>query len=136
MFNVYVIEKKSRKKELFGSYETERKAERVCEQWGWNYIDENGVSHWMEYCEAVTKKEVCEANPSRAYYSGFGGLEIKYIDYGINDYIYCVSGAWTGKPSYHKLKIYYDKNEVAYIKLHGYKIPLNECIRMEVVSNG
>ena len=73
----------------------------------------------------MSKKEVCLSNKSFAYYSGFGGLEFKKIEYGIDDHIYCVSGAWSGKPKYHKLKVYDD-----YIKLHGYKIPLNECIRI------
>ena len=77
----------------------------------------------------MTKKEICLENKSFAYYSGFGGLEFKHIEYGIDDYIYCVSGAWTGKPSYHKLKIQYGSNG-DYIKLHGYKIPLSDCIRM------
>ena len=80
----------------------------------------------------MTKKEVCLNNKSVGYYSGFNGLEIKKIEYGIEDYVYCVSGAW-GSPKnygYHKLKVYYDKNGENYIKLHGYKIPLNECIRM------
>lgn len=78
---------------------------------------------------AATKKQICTENKSFAYYSGFGGLEFKHIEYGIEDYIYCVSGAWTGKPKYHKLKVYYSDNG-DYLKLHGYKIPLNECIRM------
>lgn len=80
----------------------------------------------------MTKKEVCLNNKSVAYYSGFNGLEIKKIEYGIEDYVYCVSGAW-GSPKnygYHKLKVYYDKNGENYIKLHGYKVPLNECIKM------
>ena len=80
----------------------------------------------------MTKKEVCMNNKSIAYYSGFNGLEIKKIEYDIEDYVYCVSGAW-GSPKnygYHKLKVYYGKNGEDYIKLHGYKIPLNECIRM------
>lgn len=72
----------------------------------------------------MTKREICTTNKSIAYYSGFGGLEIKKIEYGIDDYLYAVSGAWSSKKSYHKLKIY-DGN---YIKLHGYKIPLDECI--------
>ena len=29
-----------------------------------------------------------------AYYSGFSGLETHGIEYGVNDYLYCVSGAW------------------------------------------
>ncbi len=77
-----------------------------------------------------TKKQVCENNKSFAYYSGLNGLEFKHIEYGINDYIYCVSGAWSGKKSYHKLKVYTDNKGESYLKLHGYKIPLNECIRM------
>lgn len=66
-----------------------------------------------------------------AYYSGFNGLEIKGIEYGIDDHVLCVSGAWYGKPKPHRLKIYYT-SENAYIKLHGYRIPLDECIRMGV----
>lgn len=77
----------------------------------------------------MTKKEVCLNNESFAYYSGLGGLEFKKIEHGVEDYVYCVSGAWTSKKSYHKLKVYYDKNG-SYIKSHGYKIPLDECIRM------
>lgn len=70
---------------------------------------------------------------SIAYYSGFSGLEIKHIEYGINDYLYCVSGAWGAKSKQkpHKLKIYYDNNG-GFVRLHGYKVPLTECIRMGV----
>lgn len=78
----------------------------------------------------MTKKEICLKNKSFAYYSGFGGLEIKYVEYGIEDYAYCVSGAWTGKPKYHKLKIHYGENFSDYIMLHGTKVPMNEFIRM------
>lgn len=77
----------------------------------------------------MTKKEICLENNSFAYYSGFGGLEFKKIEYGINDYVYCVSGAWTGKPKYHKLKVYYDEHN-SYVRLHGYKVSFNDCIRM------
>lgn len=83
----------------------------------------------------MTKKEYCTTNPATAYYSGFGGLEIHGIEYGIEDFIYCVSGAWYGGTAarkYHKLKIRYDQNGGAFVRLHGYKIPLNECIRMGV----
>lgn len=79
----------------------------------------------------MTKKEVCLNNESFAYYSGFNGLEFKKIEYGIEDYIYCVSGAWNGKPKYHKLKIYYSNNG-DYVKFNGVKVPLNECIRMNL----
>lgn len=78
----------------------------------------------------MTKKDYCMKNVATAYYSGFSGLEIHGIEYGIDDYIYCVSGAWSSKKSYHKLKINCDKHGNAFIRLHGYKVPLNECIRM------
>lgn len=77
----------------------------------------------------ASKKEICQNNKSFAYYSGLNGLEFKHIEYGIDDYVYCVSGAWNGKPKYHRLKVYYD-NDGGYIKLHGYKISLNDCIKM------
>ena len=43
----------------------------------------------------MTKKEYCENRPTVAYYSGFGGLEVKFIEYGTDDYVYLVAGAWT-----------------------------------------
>lgn len=78
----------------------------------------------------MTKKEICLQNESFAYYSGFGGVEFKLIEYGIDDYMYCVSGAWNGKPKYHKLKTYTNDNGYGYVKLYGQKIPMNEIIRM------
>ena len=80
----------------------------------------------------MTKKEYCSANKATAYYSGFNGLEIHGIEYGINDYLYCVSGAWYGGQAarrYHRLKINYD-SKGAFVRLHGYRVPLDECIRM------
>ena len=78
----------------------------------------------------MTKKEKCLNNNTIACYYGLGGVEIKHIEYGIEDYIYCVSGAWsTTNKRYHKLKVYYTEKG-GYIRLYGYRIPLNECIRV------
>lgn len=44
----------------------------------------------------MNKREYCESRESIAYYSGLNGLEIKGIEYGINDLVYCVSGCWYG----------------------------------------
>ena len=79
----------------------------------------------------MNKREQCLNNDTIAYYSGLGGVEIKHIEYGIEDYVYCVSGAWgsTVNKRYHKLKIYNTEND-SYIRLNGYKISLNECIRV------
>ena len=82
----------------------------------------------------MSKKEYFKNNPATAYYSGFNGLEIYGIEYGIDDYIYCVSGAWgaASKRKYHRLKIRCTAYGQHYFLLHGYKIPLSDCIKMEV----
>ena len=79
----------------------------------------------------MNKREYCESRESIAYYSGLNGLEIKGIEYGIDDYVYCVSGAWGGGKAFHRCKVYYI-GKVPYFRVHGYKIPLDECIRMGV----
>ena len=79
----------------------------------------------------MNKREQCLNNDTIAYYYGLNGVEIKHIEYGIEDYLYCVSGVF-GSPKihrYHKLKIYHSEKD-SYIRLHGYKIPLDECIRV------
>lgn len=82
----------------------------------------------------MNKRTYCESRESIAYYSGLNGLEIKGIEYGVNDYLYCVSGCWYGGKAarrFHRCKIYYDEKS-AFFRVDGYKIPLNECIRMGV----
>ena len=83
----------------------------------------------------MNKREYWESRESVAYYSGLKGLEIKGIEYGVNDYVYCVSGCWYGGKAarrFHRCKIYYPVTGSAFFRVHGYKIPLNECIGMGV----
>lgn len=85
----------------------------------------------------MNKREYCESRESIAYYSGLNGLEIKGIEYGIDDFVYCVSSCWYGGKAaqrFHRCKIYYPANgkDSAFFRVHGYKIPLDECIRMGV----
>lgn len=87
----------------------------------------------------MNKREYCENRESVAYYSGLNGLEIKGIEYGINDFVYCVSGCWYGGKAarrFHRCKIYHPANgkDSAFFRVDGYKIPLDECIRMEVLQ--
>ena len=58
----------------------------------------------------MNKRQYYESRESIAYYSGLNGLEIKGIEYGINDYVYCVSGAWDGGKAFHRCKIQYTRN--------------------------
>ena len=75
-----------------------------------------------------TKKQICESKATFAYYSGLGGLEAKHIQYGIDDYMYLVSGAWHGKRAHHRLKIHYGAKS-CYVRLYGQRCPLSEFIR-------
>ncbi len=85
----------------------------------------------------MTKREYCESYESVAYYSGLNGIEIKGIEYGLNDFVYCVSGCLCNEKNvkrFHRCKIYYPANgkDSAFFRVYGYKIPLDECIRMGV----
>ena len=80
----------------------------------------------------MNKKEYYMTHESIAYYSGLNGLEIKGIEYGITDYIYCVSGSWGGGKAFHQCKLQYTRNGAAFFRVHGYRVPLNDCIRMGV----
>jgi hypothetical protein len=87
----------------------------------------------------MTKKEYCMTHESVAYYSGLGGLEIKGIEYGVNDFVYCVSGCWGGNwcngenvKRFHRCKIQYTRDGAAFFRVYGHRIPLGECIRMGV----
>lgn len=80
----------------------------------------------------MTKKQEYLAKPSVGYYSGFGGMELKEIEYGIEDHAIFISNAWYGGEKakrYCRLKIYYDE-DVPYCRFKGEKIPFDEIIRM------
>lgn len=72
------------------------------------------------------KKNEIIGMPTIGYWSALGGLEVKEIEYGIDDYCLCVSGAWGGAKTAHRVKIY-DGN---CIKLHGYRFKFDECLRV------
>lgn len=79
------------------------------------------------------KKNTAFSLPSIAYYSGLNGLEIKRIIHGMDDYILCVSGCWYGgekAKKAHCVKVEYTKTGKAFFRVYGYRIPLDECIRM------
>ena len=73
----------------------------------------------------MSKKEIINSNECIAYASVLGGLQIHHIN---DDTVYCVSGAWCRKKSFHKVKIHYNSS-VPYIKVNGLKISLDEIIR-------
>lgn len=80
----------------------------------------------------MNKREYCMKNPAIAYYSGLNGLEIHGIEYGVDDYIYCVSGAWGGRKAFHRVKVQYSWKGSAFFRVYGHRVSLDECIRMGV----
>lgn len=75
----------------------------------------------------MNKKEYANNN-TIAYYSGFGGIEIKAIEYGINNFVIFVAGAWCSEHSIHRSKIYYN-NDRPYFKYKGIRVHLDNCIK-------
>ena len=50
MYQVFIINKSTGQEvKVIESGLTKSQAESICEQWGWNYSDENGISFWMDY---------------------------------------------------------------------------------------
>lgn len=80
----------------------------------------------------MNKRKYCESRESIAYCSCFNGLEIKGVEYGIDDYIYCISGAWGDGKGYHRCKVQYTCGGRAFFQVFGHRVPLDECIRMGV----
>lgn len=80
----------------------------------------------------MKKREYCESHESIAYYNGFNGLEIKGIENDIRNYVYCVTGAWRGKKSFHRCKLHYTAkgNASPFFKVYGHIVPLYECVKM------
>lgn len=80
----------------------------------------------------MTNREIISL-PSVAYYSGLSGLEIKCIEYGVNDRVLCVSSAWYGGEKakrVHRVRIQYTRTGRAFIRVNGWRVYLDECIRM------
>lgn len=77
----------------------------------------------------MNKREYCESRESVAYYSGLNGLEIKGIEYGIDDFVYFISGVWGGGKAFHRCKIQYTRKGAAFFRVYGHRVPLDECIR-------
>ena len=75
----------------------------------------------------IEKLEILNARPI-AYFSGFAGIEIKWVEYGIDDYIIFVAGAWCSNKTAHRTKIYYNGDN-AYFRFNNCRISLNDCIR-------
>lgn len=77
----------------------------------------------------IKEKQAIINAPCIAYFSGWNGIEIKRIEYGADDSIVFVSGAWAGKKGVHRSTVRYTLGGSPYFMYAGRRIPLNECIR-------
>lgn len=77
----------------------------------------------------TTKKDILNMETIAVYSSGYNMLEVKEIEYGIDDHLLCVSRVCGRRQTAHRLKIYYPKGS-PYVKLYGYRVRLDECVRV------
>lgn len=63
------------------------------------------------------------------YWSAWGGVELKEIQYGIEDYAIVVANSFLGGSvsKAHRVRIHYEDR--SYIKLEGHTYYFDECIR-------
>ena len=73
------------------------------------------------------KEILIEKEPIIGYWSLYGGVEVRKIEFGIVDRMWIKANAWYGKPSYRMVKIYYGDRD--YIMFDGNKLYLDECIK-------
>lgn len=74
----------------------------------------------------MSKKEICaNCQTIGVYEMGLFGIEIKQVEYGIEDYILFVD--YMGGA--HRAKVH-DETERFYFNFMGHRIHLDECIRV------
>lgn len=73
-------------------------------------------------------KEMVMAKKTVGYISACGGIEIKEIACGIDDYVVFIAHAWGPNASAHKRKIYYNSNG-AYFIYNGTRYKFTDIVR-------
>lgn len=73
------------------------------------------------------KQETLKA-PAIGYYSGLGGLAIKRIEYGADDFAVFTAGEFTGRKTAHKARIDYS-GKAPFFKFSGVRVRFDEIMR-------
>lgn len=76
------------------------------------------------------EKQAFMEQKSVGYYSGFGGVEVKEIQNGYEDYIIFVAGAWCSAKSIHRRKVQYTVNGEPFVSFANCRLYLRDFIRM------
>lgn len=70
----------------------------------------------------MTRKEIQQAPTVAVWSCGLAGLEIKGVEYGMEETVLCV---WAGDNSAHRCKV----RSGPYFLFHGRRVYLDECLR-------
>ena len=73
-------------------------------------------------------KEMVMAKKTVGYISACGGIEIKEIACGIDDYVVFIAHAWGPNASAHKRKIYFNSNG-AYFIYNGTRYKFTDIVK-------
>ena len=77
----------------------------------------------------MKKKEVCTGRAA-AYISAFSGIEIYKITYSPDgEQVYYTAGSWTGNPTAHSARLYYNRGGDPFFIYRGSRLYLSEAIR-------
>lgn len=77
----------------------------------------------------MNKKEVCTGRAA-AYISAFCGIEIYKITYSPDgERVYYTAGSWTGHPTTHRARLYYNRGGDPFFIYRGSRLYLSEAIR-------
>lgn len=77
----------------------------------------------------MKKSEICTGRAA-AYISAFCGIEVYKIDYTPEgESVYYTAGSWTGHPTAHRARIYYNRSGEAYFIYRGSRLKLSDAIR-------
>jgi hypothetical protein len=79
-----------------------------------------------------SEKRLIDEMPTIGYWSALGGVEVKKVEHGIEDYFICRVGSWRKKPTYHRVKVNYTPAKYVksrpFIVIHFEKLFLNDLI--------
>lgn len=76
------------------------------------------------------EKATIEEMKTVGYWSALGGVEVKSVEHGTEDYVICVANSWYGHHTYHKLRVYYlPSTSRPYISIDNHRLYLDQCIR-------
>ena len=80
----------------------------------------------------IEKRQIDEM-PTIGYWSALGGVELKKVEHGVEDYCICRVNSWRRKPTYHRVKIKYTKTKYKeskpYIVIFYENLYLDACIK-------